>query len=213
MKKTKAWMVAALAAWGMAATVWGASATLRADVREGGPWIATGVERIGSADGSSVQEWNTTVLEDGWTTVESGGASARVLVLNGPAVDGGRLAEDASWDADRVHVVRHDVVVGEGKTLSLAAGTVVKFAPGARLVVEAGGSIAADGALLADLADDTVGGDTNLDGAESEASSEWSDWLEGEANLVEVALWDGAARAAPSRTYTAGRPLGALPEP
>lgn len=211
MKNTRAWMVAAAAVWSLASVAWGVSATFRADVRGGGPWIASGVERLGSADGSSVQEWNTTELEDGWTTVESGGASERVLVLNGPAVEGGRLPEDASWGTDRVHVVRHDVVVPSGRLLSLAAGAVLKFAPGAHLVVEDGGSIVADGTLLADFADDGVGGDTNLDGTESVPASEWTDWLVGEAGLVEVVLWDGAAKAAPSRTYTAGRPLGELP--
>lgn len=211
MKSMRAWMVAAAVAWSLASVAWGVSATLRADVRGGGPWIATGVERLGSADGSSVQEWDTTALEDGWTTVESGEASERVLVLNGPAVEGGRLPADAFWGADRVHVVRHDEVVPSGRTLSLAAGTVVKFAPGARLVVEEGGAVIADGALLADLADDTVGGDTNLDAEDSAPSSEWGDWVEGDAGLVEVELWDGATKAVPSRTYTAGRPLGALP--
>lgn len=199
-----AWVVGAGGASG------GTGAVLRADVRPGG-WIATGVERLGSADGASVTEWDTTALADGWTEVESGGVSARVLVLNAPAVEGGRLAEDAVWDAGRVHVLRHDVVVGSGRKLEVGAGTVVKIASGAKIVVEDGGTIVADGALLADLADDTVGGDTNLDGADSSPASEWADWHEGTAGLVEVALWDGEAKASPPRTYTAGRPLGELP--
>ena len=205
-------VLAAAVAWfvGAGAASGGEGAVLRADVRPGG-WIATGVERLGSADGTSVTEWDTTALADGWTEVESGGVPARVLVLNGPAVEGGRLAEDAVWDAGRVHVLRHDVVVGNGRKLEVSAGTVVKSAGGAKIVVEDGGAIVADGALLADIADDGVGGDTNLDGSESVPSSEWADWHEGAAGLVEVALLDGAAKAAPSRTYSAGRPLGELP--
>lgn len=205
-------VLAAAVAWfvGAGAASGGEGAVLRADVRPGG-WIATGVERLGSADGTSVTEWDTTALADGWTEVESGGVPARVLVLNGPAVEGGRLAEDAVWDAGRVHVLRHDMVVGNGRKLEVAAGTVVKSAGGAKIVVEDGGAIVADGALLADIADDGVGGDTNLDGSESVPSSEWADWHEGAAGLVEVALLDGAAKAAPSRTYSSGRPLGELP--
>ena len=211
MKDTMVWLMAVVAAWGIETVACGASATLRADVREGGQWIASGVERLGSTDGSSVREWDTTTLGDGWTTVESGGTPERVLVLNGPAVEGGRLAEDAAWGADRVHVVRHDVVVGPGKTLALAAGTTVKFAGGAKLVVEEGGSVAAEGAQLADFADDTVGGDTNMDAGATEAESEWEDWMKGADELLEVVFWDGAAKAVPSRTYTTGRALGELP--
>lgn len=211
MKNTMAWLMAAVAVWGLGAVAWGGNATLRADVREGGPWIASGVERLGSMDGSSVREWDTTARADGWTTMESGGRSERVLVLNGPAVAGGRLPADASWGADRVHVVRHDVVVVAGRTLSLGTGAVVKFAGGAKLIVEDGGNVTAEGALLADFADDSVGGDTNMDAATSEPEGEWSDWLEGAASLVEVVFLDGAAKASASRTYTAGRPLGTLP--
>lgn len=211
MKNTMAWLIAAVAVWGLAAVAWGGNATLRADVREGGPWIASGVERLGSMDGSSVREWDTTALADGWTTMEAGGRSERVLVLNGPAVEGGRLPADASWGADRVHVVRHDVVVASGRTLSLGTGAVVKFAGGAKLLVEDGGNLMAEGAFLADFADDSVGGDTNMDASTSEPKSEWTDWLEGAASLMEVVFLDGAAKAAASRTYTAGRPLGTLP--
>lgn len=211
MKDTMVWLMAVVAAWGIETVACGTSATLRADVREGGQWIASGVERLGSTDGSSVREWDTTTLADGWTTVESGGTPERVLVLNGPAVEGGRLPADASWGADRVHMVRHDVVVASGRTLSLESGAVVKFAGGAKLLVEDGGSVTAAGALLADFADDSVGGDTNMDAAASEPESEWTDWLEGATSLMEVVFLDGTAKAAAFRTYTVGQSLGALP--
>ncbi len=189
---------------------------LRVDVRETpGAFVATGVERLGAADGASVTAWNTTALTDGWTTLTRGGASTNVLVLNGPEVVGGRLPANAAWDASRVRVVRDDVVVPTNVALSIAAGTAVKFTEGARIVVEDGGALVADGALLADFADDRAGGDTNMDGDSTSPTTTWEEWTEGlpYGSLVRVELLDGAVAAFPARVYTAGRPLGVLPEP
>ncbi len=190
------------------------AATLRADVRATAR-IATGVELRGSADGSSVTPWDTTALADGWTTLTDGNVSTVVLVLNGPAVEGGRLESDATWNSNRVHVVRDDVVVPFGKTLFIAAGTVVKFTEGAKIVVEDGGSLVADGALFADFADDSVGGDTNMDGDSTTPATSWGDWTSGlpPGHLIRVSLLDGATPLFPVRVYSAGRPLGALPVP
>ena len=202
--------------FGMGSVRANTSATLRADVRTtAGARIAAGVETRGSADGATAAAWDTTTLADGWTTLASGGVSTNVLVLNGPAVEGGRLASDATWSAERVHVVRDDVVVPSGLTLSIAAGAVVKFTEGAKIVVEDGGALVADGALFADFADDSVGGDTNMDGDTTEPTTAWEDWTEGlaEGALLRVRLLDGNVEAFPARAYTAGRPLGALPEP
>ena len=86
------------------------TATLRVDARTtAGARIATGVETRGSADGATATAWDTTALADGWTTVSSGGVSTNVLVLNGPAVVGGRMSASETWDAERVRVVRDDV--------------------------------------------------------------------------------------------------------
>ena len=103
------------------------------------PIVATGVELRGEFNGSAVTEWNTLLTEDGWTRLQSGGMRVDVLVLNTPAVEGGRLSANTTWGADRIHVVRDDVVVPSGVTLTLAAGAVVKFLPGSRLLV--GGSL------------------------------------------------------------------------
>ncbi len=210
--------VAAMALWGSTVgTAEAASAaTLRADARTtAGARIATGVETRGSADGAAATAWDTTALADGWTTVSSGGVSTNVLVLNGPAVVGGRMSASETWDAGRVRVVRDDVVVPSGLTLSIAAGAVVKFTEGAKIVVEDGGALVADGALFADFADDSVGGDTNMDGDATEPTTSWEDWTEGlaEGALFRVRLLDGNVEAFPARAYTEGRPLGALPEP
>lgn len=207
MKKAIFAAVMVMASVGVA---WCESATMRADTRGEG-WIATGVEMLGRTDGGSASVWDTTAFADGWTEMTSGGVKAKVLVLNGPAVEGGRLAADAVWSPDRVHVVRHDVVVGAGRTLTVGAETVVKFAGGSKIVQETGGIVVMDGALLADIADDSVGGDTNLDGEESAAGSEWSDWVGDIPGLVEVRTFDGAGGGTSARTYSGGRPLGTLP--
>ena len=132
------------------------------------PLIATGVESVGSADDSGVSEWDTTQEPDGWTTLTSGGTTADVLVLNGPSVVGGRLSQNEAWDDARVVVVRDDIVVPSDMTLTLGAGCIVKFTDGARIVVEDGGAVVAEGAYLAAFADDSVGGDTDMNGRRDE---------------------------------------------
>ena len=197
-----------------------------------GYYLATGVERIGSADGSSVTEWDTTVYDDGWwrVVVQSGGAlgitrpttsggvsgdGVDVLVLNTNAVVvGGRMSASEAWDDECIVIVRDDVVVPSGTTLTLGAGCIVKFTEGARIVVEDGGAVAANGAYLAAFDDDSVGGDTDMNGDGGRAGarpSQW--WLDDSAvaALATVRFVDGATNL-PTRTYSAGRVLGTLPE-
>ena len=209
----------ATAAWGHAALP-----AVRVDTRAV-PLIATGVEYVGSADGTVVAEWDTTQVEDGWWRVANDGAlgitrptgeashsTVDVLVLNGPSVVGGRMSQSAAWDDERVVVVRHDVVVPSGTTLMLGAGCIVKFTEGARIVVEDGGSVVAEGAYLAAFDDDSVGGDTDMNGAlGTTRPTNW--WLDDPAvaALATVKFVDGATNL-PTRTYTAGKVYGTLPE-
>ncbi len=215
MKATTSVWFAILAAAVAAAAARGAeSGEFRVDARPSyGGRVGTGVEWVGEADGSALRQWDTTALPDGWTTLESGGSAAEVCVLNGPDVAGGRVDSDETWGADRVHVVRDDVVVGEGAVLTLERGAVVKFTEGARIVVEEGGDVVARGAYLADAADDSVGGDTNLDGGDTlPGAVEW--WLEDEVvgDLIGVSFVGGGTDL-PKRTYSAGETYGALPVP
>ncbi len=178
------------------------------------PLIATGLESVGSADGTIVTEWDTTLEPDGWRTLISGDTAVDVLVLNEPSVAGGRLPASETWDDERVVVVRDDVVVPAGKTLALGAGCIVKFTDGARIVVEDGGAVVAEGAYLAAFGDDGVGGDTDMNGAAGDgdaAAVQW--WLDEPAiaALTTVRFVDGAATL-PARAYTAGKTYGALPE-
>ena len=178
------------------------------------PVVATGVELRGEVDGGRISDWDTSSTADGWVSVSSGDRTVRVLVLNTPAVVGGRLTESETWTSERIHVVRDDVIVPSGVTLTLEVGAIVKFLPEARIIVEEGGSLVAKGAHLADFADDGIGGDTNMDGdATAATQGEW--WRDDPAvgSLVTVQFLDGARTIAAVRSYTAGTALGDLPQP
>lgn len=174
--------------------------------------VATGSEMVGRMDGVDANAWDTTEVDDGWQVLSSGEMNVNVLVLNEPAVVGGRLVANETWTADRLRVLRSDVIIPNGVTLTLGAGCIVKFLPGVRFVVEDGGSLKAQGALLADFADDAVGGDTNHDTDASKPSGvEW--WLDdpATAGLATLEFFDGAAVVSPKRSYTAGMNYGELP--
>ena len=207
-------------------------AAVRVDVRgTAGFYLATGVERVGTADGGAPIEWDTTQVEDGWWRVANDGAlgitrptdggsagtprpTVDVLVLNTSAsVVGGRLSASETWDDERVVVVRHDVIVPSGLTLTLGSGAIVKFTEGARIVVEDGGAVVAEGAYLAAFDDDGVGGDTDMNGRRVEDNAPYQGWLDDPAvaALATVRFVDGVTDL-PTRTYTAGKAYGALPE-
>ncbi|MBQ9431612.1 MAG: chitobiase/beta-hexosaminidase C-terminal domain-containing protein [Kiritimatiellae bacterium] len=229
------------AAMACGAEAWGQAAlpAVRVDTRAArlAALLATGVERVGASDGGTPIEWDTTQVEDGWwrVSVDDGalgitrptagddGAlgitrpTVDVLVLNGPSVVGGRMSKGEAWDDGRVVVVRHDVVVPSGLTLTLGAGCVVKFTEGSRIVGEDGGAVEAEGAYLAAFDDDSVGGDTDMNGAAEGGAlgttrpTSW--WLDDPAvaELAMVKFVDGATNL-PTRTYTAGKAYGALPD-
>lgn len=198
---------AGVSAWGLE------SERFRMDARESyGGHVGTSVEWVGEVDGNGGRFWDTTASADRWVTIESQGNETGVCVLNGPAVVGGRLAGDASWDANRVRVVRDDVVVPSGITLTLERGAVVKFTEGARIVVEEGGAVVAKGAHLADALDDTVGGDSNLDGGTTiPGGIEW--WLDDKAVAALIGVdWVGGGAGLSKTTYSEGEVFGSLPE-
>lgn len=206
-------LCAALAvAWGCVAT----GATVRVDTRS--TRIATGIEYVSAADGSGVLEWDTMDDDDGWVTWKwKEELTADVLVLNDSAwVVGGRLEEDDSWysDAEWPIVVRHDVIVPDGVTLTLGGGGVIKFAEGAKIIVEEGGALFAEGVTLAALADDSVAGDTDMNGPPADDAVFVESWLEDEtvAALVSVHFMDGTADLS-TLLYTPGDLMWYVPEP
>ena len=212
------------------------SARIRVDTRQGlfGGKLATRVEAVGEPDGSDTSSWVTTNATagvrdyaDGWYARRDDGTGLKdwvalaagetpdhdVLLLNDPLVLGGRLATNEVWSTGGVFIVRHNVVVPSGVTLTIGPETPVKFAEEARIVVEDGGAFVAQGAWLAEIADDDwVDGDTNLDGTNSVATGS-QDWIYGvdDDGYVHVLLLDGAEQAFPTRTYTRGEAYGELP--
>ncbi len=201
--------VAAISTW---LAMQPAAAAVRAEMR-GAPLIATGMERVGSADGSTVTDWDTTELEDGWVTRTSGDVTVDVLVLNTPAVVGGRMSASETWNLSRVVVVRDDVVVPSGMTLTLGAGVIVKFTEGARIVVEHGGELLAEGACLAAFDDDSVGGDTDMNGDNGSSESPSSAWWLDDAAVATLSTvrFVVGASSLPTRSYTANTAFGELP--
>ena len=190
-----------------------AAPTVRVEMRNE-PLIATGIECVGTETGLGVSEWDTTQEEDGWTTLSSGGQSVNVLVLNtSAAVVGGRMSANATWGNERVVVVRDDIVVPSGLILTLEAGCIVKFTEGARIVVEDGGAVVANGVYLAAFDDDSVGGDTDMNGRRVEDDAPYQGWLDDAsvAALSTVRFVDGSTNL-PTRTYSAGVAFGTLPE-
>ncbi len=172
-----------LAQWGAAS-----SAAVRVDARPVA--LASGREALPTALGEVACDgvalaggaWETAALPDGWHTLTAEAATnaVSVLTLNGPGVQvhGGRLGGDVRWAAESVQVVRHWVVVPSGVTLSVQAGTVVKFAEGSGLWVEDGGKLEVEAAeagsyaTFTALADDARGGDSDWRAGEG-AGATW----------------------------------------
>ena len=187
-----------LAQWGAAT-----SATVRVDARAVA--LASGREALPTAlgevacDGAALAggDWETAALTDGWHTLTAEAATnaVSVLTLNGPGVQvhGGRLGGDARWGAESVQVVRHWVVVPSGVTLSVQAGTVVKFAEGSGLWVEDGGKLEVEAAeagsyaTFTALADDARGGDSDWRAGEG-AGATWQLVLAPNATFVDNGL-------------------------
>ena len=81
----------------------------------------------------------------------------------------GTLTSNEVWSADKVHLVTATVTVPNGVSLIIESGAIVKFMPGTSLVVESDASCTAQGVTFTHVNDDTVGGDTLMDGEETSA--------------------------------------------
>ena len=133
-----------------------------------GAEIVCGTEWKSANGESRAEQWDTTQEEDGWLDVV-GDTALQLLVRNDEsiAVEGGRLGGTMTWGKDKVHVVRNWVVVPNGVTLTITAGTIVKFCDETGIKVEAGGRLvsagtAANDVIFTSVNDDMVGGDTDL---------------------------------------------------
>lgn len=130
--------------------------------------------------GSTV--WDTTAVPDGECVIKAvfsdlsgrwlGELASRTVVNNSLAWHAGALGSSVLWSNDVVHLVEVTLTIGSGATLTLLPGTIVKFVRGAGIVLADGATLQALGTeaapiVLTSLADDSAGGDSNLDGAQS----------------------------------------------
>ncbi len=134
--------------------------------------------------------WNTAAVPDGVYQIEglfSGNSPpiARelfqtVLVNNSVSWHSGVVTTNQTWAAGTVHVVVGNLELASGVVVTIQAGAVVKFAPGAGITVDDAATLDASAAtgnapiIFSSLADDSAAGDTNLDGDNSRPEA--GDW-------------------------------------
>lgn len=141
--------------------------------------MATTLARVTGVRLSASAPWDTQGLANGPYELEAvlsdasgkrvGTARRAVIVQNAVTWHRGVLASNETWTAGRVHGVQADLTVPSGVVLTLEPGAVVKVMPGVRIVLAAGGKIVSGGTAAAPVTltsfpDDSVGGDSNLDG-------------------------------------------------
>lgn len=157
--------------------------------------LAVGPTPAGSCD------WDTPRMPDGQYEVRALfrdanaailGQADRLVIINNTAVwHCGVIRSSETWSSGRLHLVEGEATVAGQATVTLEPGAVVKFVPGAMVTVQSGGVFNASGTanqpvVLTSLADDTAGGDSNLDGDKSRP---------------QPGSW-GGIRAAPGATFS-----------
>ncbi len=146
--------------------------------------LGTDLERTGTL------AWDTTPLDDGQYELRAtlhdvaGGVlaeSSRVIVVNNSVLGhSGTLSSSVIWSNDSVHLIEGALTLAAGQTLTILPGTIVKCVPGARVILQDGAHLQAEGTpdtpiIFTSLADDAAGGDTNGDGDQTLPRP--GDWL------------------------------------
>jgi uncharacterized repeat protein (TIGR02543 family) len=164
--------------------------------------------------------WNTTQHADGWydlTLTAASTATASLALLNTNAlVHEGTLTANATWSSNKVQVVKHWVVVPSNRRLILGPGTIVKFTENTGIQVNDRGILTLKGVALTHIADDAVGGDTNMDGTQTQppagVGDAWLAWAF--LPSMERVVFDAQGGSnEPDRFYTTGQTYGWLPKP
>ena len=132
---------------------------------------------LGGSQFTATEEGSTT-----WTPQGTGGHTlthtagsttytAQFAVLGGEVVvhpggsgSSGESGTSGIWTADKTHLITAPLTIPAGVSLTIEAGAVVKFMPGASLTVANGGNCTARGVIFTHVNDDTIGGDTLMDG-------------------------------------------------
>ncbi|MEW6541136.1 MAG: immunoglobulin-like domain-containing protein, partial [Bacillota bacterium] len=139
-------------------------------------------------------------------------------IFDGPLhVEGGTINANVSWDNNRVYFLRGNITVAAGRTLTVTAGRVVKFAQNTGLHVN--GILLARGTAAApiyftDYRDDAAGGDTNGDGSTTVPAAGWWIGIEirnnGAATLDHTVIRYGGAVIWWDAPFYTGRHVGNL---
>ena len=116
---------------------------------------------VGVDEGWIFVDWNwptPSACEDATITPDCRKLADNVEVLSGS------VKTSRTLSADMTYVVKGTVSVLSTVQLEIPVGTVVKFMPNSSLMVLNGATCLAKGVVFTHVADDTVGGDTLLDG-------------------------------------------------
>lgn len=139
--------------------------------------LATGMTVIGKT------QWDSRAAPDGLHEIRvtfrdtrtgtTAHEAARFVTVNNAVVwHSGPIMSNEVWEAGRTHMIEGNVTIRQGVTVTIGTGVVVKALDGASLTIGSGGTLnaTATGAaavVFTSFADDTLGGDTNLDGDRS----------------------------------------------
>ena len=118
-----------------------------------------------TAGGDTLADGDATApAENSWTILGLVNDNVATEYRYGTFALCGSIGADVTWRKEKTYVIDGTLTVASGVTLTIPAGTVVKFTDGSSLAVENGGECIAKGVIFTHIADDVVGGDTMGDG-------------------------------------------------
>ena len=156
-------------------------------------WLIDGeteAELLTSVAAAPLYSWDTTAVPDGdyallVTVADSGGKligelRADVVVANEYDWHTGSITDDETWSADRLHIIRDDLSILDGATVTIEPGTRIKVTRDSLVSVRSRGTLDMPGTealpiVFTSIFDDAIEGDTNRDGGLTAPSAgDWS---------------------------------------